>query len=135
MSTVIATFTRLDEHCRPLETLSVGADKGHRDSACAAWRAAPLVRTHSTVVGPVEADTRAFSIGQADGLGGFLGRGALLPFLGGDCEAVARPHGTDSRFSLQFALRVFVGDARRNAYPTAAGALGPVSGLDGTLLL
>lgn len=81
MSTVIATFTRLDEHGRPLETLSVGADKGHRDSACAAWRAAPPVRTHSTVVGPVEADTRAFSIGQADGLGGFLGRGALLPFL------------------------------------------------------
>lgn len=30
VAAVIAAFTRLDEHSRPLETLAVWADKGHR---------------------------------------------------------------------------------------------------------
>lgn len=85
VTTVVAAFTRLDEHGRPLETLTVRADKGHGDGACAAWRAAPSVCAHTAVVGPVEADTHTFSVGQADGLWGFLGRGALLPSLGWDC--------------------------------------------------
>ncbi len=84
VAAVVAAFTWLDEHGRPLETLAVRADKGHRYGACAPWRAAPSVRAHAAVVGPVEADTHTFSIGQADGLWGFLGRGALLPFLGLD---------------------------------------------------
>lgn len=58
-----------------------------------------------------------------------------LLHLGWDSQAVTWPYGTDSRLSLQLALRVLVGDARRNAHPTASGALGPVSGLDWTLLL
>lgn len=48
---------------------------------------------------------------------------------------MAWPYRTDSCFSLQLALRILVGDARRNAHPTAAGALGPVSDLDWALLL
>lgn len=48
---------------------------------------------------------------------------------------MAWSYGTDSRLSLQLALRVLVGDTRRNAHPTAARALGPVSRLDRTLLV
>lgn len=48
---------------------------------------------------------------------------------------MAGPHGADSRLSLQLALWVLVGYSRRYAHPTATGALGPVSGLDWTLLL
>lgn len=48
---------------------------------------------------------------------------------------MAWPYRTDSRLSLQLALRILVGDARRNAHPTAAGTLGPVSDLDWALLL
>lgn len=58
-----------------------------------------------------------------------------LLHLGGGSQAVAWPYGTDSCLSLQLALQVLVGDTRRHAHPTAAGALGPVSGLDWTLLL
>ncbi len=58
-----------------------------------------------------------------------------LLYLGGSSKAVARPYGTDSRLSLQFALCVVVGDTRGHAHPTAAWALGPVSSLDWTLLL
>lgn len=81
VAAVVATFARLDEHGRPLEALAVLADEGDGHGACAARRAAPAVRAHAAVVGPVEADAHAVSVGQADGLGGFLGRGALLPFL------------------------------------------------------
>lgn len=48
---------------------------------------------------------------------------------------MARPYGTYSHLSLQLAERVLVGDSRRHTHPTAARALGPVSGLDWTLLL
>lgn len=48
---------------------------------------------------------------------------------------MAWSYGTYSCFSLQLALRVFVGDAGRHAHPTAAGALGPVGGLGHTLVL
>lgn len=81
VAAVTAAFTRLDEHGRPLETLAVRADEGHGYSACAAWRAAPSVCTHTAIVGSVETDAHAFSIRQVDGLRGFLGLGALLPFL------------------------------------------------------
>lgn len=81
VAAVVAAFTRLDEHGRPPEVLAVRADEGHGCGARAAWRAAPSVRAHAAVVGPVEADARAVSVGQADGLCGFLGRGALPPFL------------------------------------------------------
>lgn len=37
VAAVVAAFTRLDEHCRPLETLAIRADKGHGYGACAAW--------------------------------------------------------------------------------------------------
>lgn len=81
VATVVAAFTWLDEHSRPLETLAIRADKGHGDGACAPWRAAPSIHAHAAVVGPVEADTHTFPIGQASGLRGFLGWGALLPYL------------------------------------------------------
>lgn len=81
VAAVTAAFTRLDEHGRPLETLAVWADEGHGYSACAAWRAAPSVRTQAAVVGSVETDAHAFSIRQVDGFRGFLGLGALLPEL------------------------------------------------------
>lgn len=48
---------------------------------------------------------------------------------------MAGTHGADSGLFLQFALGVPVGDARRNAHPTAPGALGPFGGLEWTLLL
>lgn len=135
VAAVVAAFARLDEHGRPLEALAVRADEGHGYRARATWRAAPSVRTQTAVVGPVEADAHTLSVGQADGLRGFLGRGALFPSLGWHRQAVARPYGADSRLLLQLALRVFIGDARRNTHPTAAGALGPLGGLDWTLLL
>lgn len=84
MAAVVPAFTGLDEHGGPLEALAVWADKGHRYGACAAWRAAPAVCTHTTVVGPVEADAQAFAVGQADGLWGFVCWGTLLSFLGWD---------------------------------------------------
>lgn len=48
---------------------------------------------------------------------------------------MARSNSTDSCLSLQLALRVLVGDSRRNSHPAAARAVGPVSGLDRALLL
>lgn len=81
VATVTAAFARLDEHGRLLETLAIRADKSHGHSARAAWRAAPPVRAHAAVRGPVESDTHTFSVGQVDGLRGFLGLGTLLPFL------------------------------------------------------
>lgn len=53
--------------------------------------------------------------------------------LGGERYAVARPNGADSGLPLQLALWVLVCDSRRNAHSTAAGALGPLGGLDWTL--
>lgn len=81
VAAVMITFTGLDKHDRPLEMLSIRTDKGHRYGACAAWWAAPLVCTHTTVVGPVAADTHTFCVGQMDGLWGFVGRGTLSPSL------------------------------------------------------
>lgn len=54
-------------------------------------------------------------------------------YLGGERYPVARPDGADSGLPLQLALWVLVCDSRRNAHSTAAGALGPLSGLDQTL--
>lgn len=82
VAAVVAAFTRLDEHGRPLETLAVQADKGHGYGACAAWRTAASVSTQAAVVRPVQADAHTLSVGQAGGLRGFVGRGALLPSLG-----------------------------------------------------
>lgn len=135
MAAVIAAFTRLDEHGRPLETLSIRADEGHRHRARATWRTASSICTYAAVVGPVQPDARAVSVGQTNGLWGFLGWGALPPFLGGSCQDVARSYGADSRLPLQLALRVVIGDTGRNAHPTATRALGPFSGLDGTFLV
>lgn len=81
VATVVTAFAWLDEHGWPLEALAVRADEGHRYCACAAWRAAPSVCTHTAVVGPVEAGAHTLSVGQADGLWGFLCWGALLPSL------------------------------------------------------
>lgn len=135
VAAVVAAFTGLYKHGGPLEALAVRAHKGHGNGARAAWRAAPAVRAHTAVVGPVEADTHTLSVRQVDGFWGFLGWGAGLSFLGRDGQAVARPYGADPRFPLQLALRVLVGDTRGNAHPTGPGALGPVGGLEGTLLL
>lgn len=55
--------------------------------------------------------------------------------LGGERYPVAWPDGADSGLSLQLALWVLVCDSRRNAHSTAAGALGPLSGLDRTFLV
>lgn len=77
VAAVVAAFTRLDEHGRPLETLAIRADKGHGYGACAAWRATPPICTHTAVVGPVETDAHTLSVGQVDGLHGFLSLGAL----------------------------------------------------------
>ena len=82
VAAVVAAFTRLDEHGRPLEALAVWADKGHGYGARASRRAAASVRTHAAVVWPVEADAHTLSVGQAGGLWGLVGRGALLPSLG-----------------------------------------------------
>lgn len=81
VAAVVAAFTWLDEHGWPLETLAIWTDKGQWYGARAAWCAAPSIRTHTAVVGPVEAYAHTFSVGQADGLRGFLGWRALLPFL------------------------------------------------------
>lgn len=81
VAAVVAAFTRLDEHGRPPEALAVWADKGHGRGARAARRAAPPVRAHAAVVWSVETDARASPVGQADGLCGLLGRGALFPSL------------------------------------------------------
>lgn len=48
---------------------------------------------------------------------------------------MTRPYGADSGLSLHLALRVLVGETRRNTHPTAARAQGPVSGLYCTLVL
>ena len=48
---------------------------------------------------------------------------------------MAWPYITDSCLSLRLALRILVGDSRRNSHPAAARAAGPISGLDWALLL
>lgn len=81
VAAIIAAFTWLDQHGQPLKLLTIRARKGHRHGAGAAWRAAPSIRTHAAVVGPVEADARTFPIGQVDWLCDFLSWGAGFPFL------------------------------------------------------
>lgn len=81
VATVIAAFAWLDEHGWLLEVITIWADEGHGYCACAAWWAASSICAHTTEVGSVEADAHTLSVGQVDGLWGFLGWGALFPSL------------------------------------------------------
>lgn len=81
VAAVAAAFTQQDEHDRSLETLAIRADETHGHRARAPRRAAPAVCAGATVVGPVQADALAFSVGQVDGFWGAMDLGTPLPSL------------------------------------------------------
>lgn len=87
VAAITAAFTWLDQHGQPLKPLTIRARKGHRHGAGVTWRAAPSIRTHAAVVGPVEADAHTFPIGQVDWLCDFLSWGAAFPFLWSSYES------------------------------------------------
>lgn len=81
VAAVPAAFTRHHEHERPLETLAIRADEAYGRRACAPWQTTPSVCAGAAVVGPVQADALAFTVGQVDGLWGAMDLGTLLPSL------------------------------------------------------
>lgn len=59
---LVAAFTGLDEHDRPVEALSIRAGKGHRGGASAAGGAAAAILTHTAVVWSVKTGAPAACI-------------------------------------------------------------------------
>lgn len=74
---LVAALAGLDEHHRPAEVISMGADKGHRGCACATRGAATAILADSAVVGSVQAGAPAARIGQTVRLWGLVGTRAL----------------------------------------------------------
>lgn len=81
VAAVPAAFARQDEHDRALETLAVRADEAYGRRARASWQTAASICAGATVVGPVQADALAFTVGQACGFWSAMDLGTLLPSL------------------------------------------------------
>lgn len=78
---LVAALAGLDEHHRPAEVISMGADERHCGSTCATRGAATAIPADSAVVGPVQAGAPAARIGQTVRLRGLVGTRALPSFL------------------------------------------------------
>lgn len=131
---LVAALAGLDEHHGPAEALAVGAGEGHAGGARATRRAAAAVPAHAAVVGPVQAGAPAARVGQAVGLRGLVGAGALPSFLDGDGHGAAGPNVAQTRLLDQLTPGVVIGDTRGDAHPAAPRTLGPGSSLNRALI-
>lgn len=130
---IIVALAGLHEHDGPLEALAGGTAEQHWDRPGAAGGAAASVQTHPAVVRTVESRAAAAGVTQTERFRRLLCAGTLPPLLYRHSRRAAGTNVAESGFLHKFALRVLIGDPRRNAHPTAPRTGRPARGLRYTL--